>query len=78
MSADILALLDELDAERSRPGQRCRACHKTTPEQREFLRLARERGHSFRAIARKLQSAFGLELGEGTVQNHLDNAHDPR
>lgn len=73
-----LALVEEMDASRPRPGQRCHACTKTTPVQRAFIRLAREHGHSYRAIAKKFTAAFGLPLHETSIQNHIDNDHASR
>ena len=75
MAADLDALLDEMDAERVKPGQRCHVCL-LTPEQRTFVRLARERGHSYAVIARKLRTALSLNITEHSVMNHVKNEHD--
>lgn len=77
MDPEIAALLDEMDNERPRAGQRCRVCRDLPPVQRSFVRLAKERGHSYAAIARKLRATFdGCEIGEWSVKNHLDAGHD--
>lgn len=73
----VLTMLEELDAERPKSGQRCRVCRDLSPVQRSFVKLAKERGHSNAAIARKLRATFdGCLIGEWSVKNHLDGDHD--
>lgn len=76
---DIDVLLGELDAERRQPGARCLVCQGGSPVLRAFIRLARERGHSYTAIANKvLQTWPDTLIRAASIRSHLANNHDDR
>jgi hypothetical protein len=74
---DIDALLVQMDAERQRPGVRCLVCQDGSPVLRAFVRLARDRGHSYTTIANKvLQTWPDTVIRVGSIRGHLVNHHD--
>lgn len=75
-SAEVLALLEDMNANRVRVGQRCWTCTKTTPEQRLLIRLAHKDGHSAPTIARRIREHWGTEASHHSIENHLRDGHD--